>query len=166
MILLVCESRKLHNISHFSLLARSCEKNCETRLVVIPTHNTGLLLPKTTLAGIFTRIKRKIVKFFISTGLVAVSGSCISLRAPWWGGEPPPPVILASRWWGPTYIASYTQTLGSWVCLHMKLYRYYCGGGASDHLGRQRRLLHGPKQPSTTHPGTTALSSTYGWDLL
>ncbi len=26
-----------------------------------------------------------------------------------------PPCVLASRRWGPTYIASYTHTLGSWV---------------------------------------------------
>ncbi len=82
-ILLVCESRKLHNISHFSLLAILAlifsrevslifhkilaRKNYETRLAVIPTHNTGLLLPKTTSACIFTRIKRKIVFFFFSS---------------------------------------------------------------------------------------------------
>jgi hypothetical protein len=53
----------MRNESHFS--QNSGEKNCETRLSVIPTHNTGLLLQKTNFAGIFTRIKRKIVKFFI-----------------------------------------------------------------------------------------------------
>jgi hypothetical protein len=82
MILLVCESRKLHNISHFSLFARLvrlariflreaslifhkifARKNYETRLAVNLSHNIGLLLPKTTSAGIFTRIKREIVKF-------------------------------------------------------------------------------------------------------
>jgi hypothetical protein len=36
----------------------------KTRLSVIPTHNVGLLLQKTNFAGIFTRINRKIVKFF------------------------------------------------------------------------------------------------------
>jgi hypothetical protein len=41
----------------------SGKKNCKTRLAVNPTHNTGLLLPKTTFAGIFTRIQRKKVKF-------------------------------------------------------------------------------------------------------
>ncbi len=51
--------------SHFPQNFR--EKNCETILAVYPTHNTGFLLPKTTLVGIFTRIKRQIVKFFIST---------------------------------------------------------------------------------------------------
>jgi hypothetical protein len=49
--------------SHFP--QNSGEKNGETRLSVIPTHNTGLLLQKTNFAGIFSRIKRKIVKFFI-----------------------------------------------------------------------------------------------------
>jgi hypothetical protein len=31
------------------------------------------------------------------------------------GGDGDPLCVLASRRWGPTYIASYTHTLGSWV---------------------------------------------------
>jgi hypothetical protein len=50
----------------------------------------------------------------ISSGLAAVSGGRSSppLHA---GGGGGPPCILASRRWGPTYIASYTHTLGPWV---------------------------------------------------
>ncbi len=51
--------------SHFPQHSR--EKICETRLAVNLTHNTGLLIPKTTLVGIFSRIKRKIVKFFFTS---------------------------------------------------------------------------------------------------
>ncbi len=66
-----CETREnctdifARSESHFPQNFR--EKNCEARLAVNPTHNTGLLLLKTTLASIFTRIKRKIVTFFIFT---------------------------------------------------------------------------------------------------
>ncbi len=55
-------------------------KNCKTRLAVNPTHNISLLLPKMTLAGIFTRIKRKIVKFFIFTLLSLFSRFSCSLK--------------------------------------------------------------------------------------
>ncbi len=86
MILLVCKSRKLHNISHFSLLARLMRpalifsqeatlifhKILERKIAkrdllstLLTNHNAGLVLQKITLAGIFTRIKRKLVKFII-----------------------------------------------------------------------------------------------------
>ncbi len=35
-------------------------------------------------------------------------------------GEGTPPCVLASRRWEPTYIASYTHTLGSWVDFFME----------------------------------------------
>ncbi len=56
----------------------------------------------------------------VSTGPTAVSGSRISLRAPRRGGGGDPLCVLASRKRGPTYIASYTHTLGSWDGFFMK----------------------------------------------
>jgi hypothetical protein len=38
------------------------------------------------------------------------------------GGGGGPPCELASRRWEPTYVASYTHTLGSWVDFFMKFY--------------------------------------------
>jgi hypothetical protein len=69
----------------------------------------------------------------------AFLGSHISLRAPRHGGGPL--CVLASRRWGPTYIASYTHTLGSRVDFSMKSYSRYCDGEISDHFGQIKKPL-------------------------
>ncbi len=50
--------------------------------------------------------------FHSSTGPAAISGSRISHSPARGGGDPL--CVLASSRWGPTYIASFTHTLGSW----------------------------------------------------
>ncbi len=78
------------------------------------------------------------------------------------GGEGDPLCVLASRRWGPTYIASYTHTLGSWDDFLWSLTAVNVEGTSvttwADERGLRRCLL----QLSDTCFGTTASSSPYG----
>jgi hypothetical protein len=79
------------------------------------------------------------------------------------GGDPL--CVLASRRWGPTYIASYTHTLGSWDEFSLSFTAVNVTGTSVTTWAIERSLQRCLMQLSVTCFRTTASSSSYGETL-
>jgi hypothetical protein len=78
------------------------------------------------------------------------------------GGEGDPPLCIGKQEVGPTYIASYTHTLGSWDDSFWSFTAVNVKGTSVTTWADERNLRRCLMQLSDTCFGTTASSSTYG----